>query len=207
MDWISTKELKELKELKTQQQAEVWEWGVPHGQDARLAVLSELFRKLGGISSKKLLLWIYPEKDFSQCYQNEAFIPYPLALAKEVPLEQIFFITSDHPVKELRPVFNDKTFSAIVIDSPPVFSNADFSFLNNRARQFGQYYFVLRPFFLSANQGNVFCRHRINIYNYSAPSYPSPSLSPSSHHNAEQKKQCFHFLKGPLAGRKTWEKM
>ena len=79
-------------------------------------------------------------------------------------MQRLFFICSENPVRELRPLFLEDTFKRIIIDAPHRFSSGDMAFVSQQARKQGQIVFLIRHFFLSEKRGNPYASLRINTW-------------------------------------------
>lgn len=150
--------------LKHMVPGKIVEWGLPPGGKGRLVLLFFL---------KKLeapIAWVQTVSELQV---------YPPAWASQgLDLENIFFLQSQEPFKELRPLFLENTFKTIIIDSPSRVSRGDLSFLAQSLRQQGQVLFLIRSYYLSSRWGNPFSSLRINV------SIARPGI------------YGFHFLKG-----------
>lgn len=126
----------------------IFEWGLPQGQNGRIVPLAFL---RGAIPPT---VWIYPQLGFDI---------YPPSWASQgIDLNRIFFVRSDEPLKQLRPLFLEDTFKILVIDSPQKFSKGDLSFVAQKVRENKQLLFLIRNHFLSPRFGNPFARMRVN---------------------------------------------
>lgn len=124
------------------------EWGLPQGQNSRILPL--LFLR-GSIPATA---WIYSQ-------QNHDIYP-PSWSCLGVHLNRIFFICSNEPVKQLRPLFLENTFKVLIIDSPKKFSKGDLNFVTQKIRENGQILFLIRNYLLSSKLGNPFAKLRVN---------------------------------------------
>ncbi len=144
---FATELLSHLKPIKL---APFVEWGCPHGKLARIFPLSYLNSVEGKV------LWLYDRENLN---------PYaPTWEGIKGDLESIHFVKSDRPIKDLRPLFSDSTYKTIVIDTKEFLSNAELSYLRIASTNNQRRYFLIRPFYLSSNNGNPFCRFRINCF-------------------------------------------
>jgi len=126
------------------------EWGIPPGLNGRLIPLQLLKQQI------PLCLWIYHHHGLGVFASSW--------LSHGVDLERLFFICSENPVRELRPVFLEDTFKRIVIDAPRRFSKGDMAFVSQQAREQGQIVFLIRHYFLSPGNGNPHARLRLNTW-------------------------------------------
>ncbi|HKJ53571.1 MAG TPA: hypothetical protein VKB27_18915 [Gammaproteobacteria bacterium] len=126
------------------------EWGIPPGLNGRLIPLQMLKQQI------PLCLWIYHHHGLGVFASSW--------ISHGVDLERLFFICSDNPVRELRPVFLEDTFKRIVIDAPRRFSNGDMAFVSQQARDQGQIVFLIRHYFLSPGNGNPHASLRLNTW-------------------------------------------
>ena len=126
------------------------EWGIPPGLNGRLIPLQLLKRQI------PLCLWIYHHHGLGVFASSW--------ISHGVDLERLFFICSENPVRELRPVFLEDTFKRIVIDAPRRFGNGDMAFVSQQAREQGQIVFLIRHYFLSPRSGNPHARLRLNTW-------------------------------------------
>jgi len=126
------------------------EWGIPPGVNGRLIPLQLLKHQI------PLCLWIYHHHGLGVFASSW--------ISHGVDLERLFFICSENPVRELRPVFLEDTFKRIVIDAPRRFSGGDMAFVSRQAREQGQIVFLIRHYFLSRNNGNPYASLRINTW-------------------------------------------
>jgi hypothetical protein len=125
------------------------EWGAPLGSYGRLIPLLFLTGKVPPI------VWVYSHEDLK--------IYPPAWAAWGIDLKNIFFVYAKDPVRELRPLLADSLFKTVVIDSPKKFHMRDMSFLHQKMRENGQMVFLIRHYFLSQKQGNVFAHGRFNV--------------------------------------------
>ena len=126
------------------------EWGIPPGMNGRLIPLQLL---KGPIPPS---LWIYHHHGLGVFASSW--------ISHGVDLQRLFFICSENPVKELRPLFLEDTFKRIIIDSPRKFSAGDMAFVSQQARKQGQIVFLIRHFFLTSKRGNAHASLRINTW-------------------------------------------
>ena len=126
------------------------EWGIPPGLNGRLIPLQLLKQQV------PLCLWIY--------HHHGLGIFASSWISHGVDLERLFFICSDNPVRELRPVFLEDTFKRIIIDSPRRFNGGDMAFVSRQAREQGQIVFLIRHYFLNPGNGNPHASLRLNTW-------------------------------------------
>lgn len=126
------------------------EWGIPPGMNGRLIPLQLLKRQI------PLSLWIYHHHGLGVFASSW--------ISHGVDLQRLFFICSENPVAELRPIFLEDTFKYIIIDSPARFSTGDMAFVSQQAREHGQIIFLIRHYFLSPKRGNPHASLRINTW-------------------------------------------
>ncbi|MEM7562358.1 MAG: hypothetical protein AAF353_04810 [Pseudomonadota bacterium] len=126
------------------------EWGIPPGFNGRLIPL-QLLKQQSALS-----VWIYHHHGLGVFASSW--------ISHGVDLQRLFFICSENPVKELRPLFLEDTFKRIIIDAPRNFSEGDMAFVSQQARQQGQIVFLIRHYFLSQKRGNPHASLRINTW-------------------------------------------
>ncbi len=126
------------------------EWGIPPGFNGRLIPLQLLKHEI------PLSVWIYHHDGLGVFASSW--------LSHGVDLERLFFICSEWPVRELRPLFLEDTFRRIIIDSPRRFSAGDMAFVSQQARRHGQIVFLIRHYFLSEKRGNPYASLRLNTW-------------------------------------------
>ena len=129
---------------------DVVEWGIPPGLNGRLIPLQLLKQRIPPS------LWIYHHHGLGVFASSW--------ISHGVDLQRLFFICSENPVRELRPVFLEDTFKRIIIDSPRRFSSADMAFVSQQAREHGQIVFLIRHYFLSRKKGNPHASLRVNTW-------------------------------------------
>lgn len=126
------------------------EWGIPPGLNGRLIPLQLLKRKIPPS------VWIYHHHGLGVFASSW--------ISHGVDLQRLFFLCSENPVRELRPLFLEDTFKRIIIDSPRSFSDGDMAFVSQQARKQGQVVFLIRHYFLSQKRGNPHASLRINTW-------------------------------------------
>ena len=147
------------------------EWGIPPGMNGRLIPLQLLKQQI------PLSLWIYHHHGLGVFASSW--------ISHGVDLQRLFFICSDSPVRELRPIFMEDTFKRIIIDAPRRFSAGDMAFVSQQARKQGQIIFLIRHYFLSQKTGNPHASLRINTWQSGKRSFS------------------LQLIKGPTSGRIT----
>ena len=126
------------------------EWGIPPGLNGRLIPLQLLKHQIPPS------VWIYHHHGLGVFASSW--------ISHGVDLQRLFFLCSENPVRELRPLFLEDTFKRIIIDAPRKFSNGDMAFVSQQARQQGPVVFLIRHFFLSEKRGNPYASLRINTW-------------------------------------------
>ena len=126
------------------------EWGIPPGVNGRLIPLQLLKHRIPPS------VWIYHHHGLGVFASSW--------LGHGVDLQRLFFICSENPVRELRPLFLEDTFRRIIIDSPRRFSSGDMAFVSQQARKQEQIVFLIRHYFLSEKRGNPHASLRINTW-------------------------------------------
>ena len=126
------------------------EWGIPPGMNGRLIPLQLLKQEI------PLSVWIYHHHGLGVFASSW--------ISHGVDLQRLFFICSENPVRELRPLFLEDTFKRIIIDAPSKFSAGDMAFVSQQARKQGQIVFLIRHYFLSEKRGNPHACLRINTW-------------------------------------------
>ena len=126
------------------------EWGIPPGLNGRLIPLQLLKHNIPPS------VWIYHHHGLGVFASSW--------ISHGVDLQRLFFICSENPVRELRPLFLEDTFKRIIIDAPRKFSGGDMAFVSQQARKQGQVVFLIRHFFLSEKRGNPHASLRINTW-------------------------------------------
>lgn len=126
------------------------EWGLVPGGEGRRAIVAFL-RQL-----ESPVLWVYPDDDV-QVYP-------PAWQAQGLDLTRLYFAVSQTIMADLRPAFLQDGFGAIVLDRPVGLKVGDVAFLCHQVKKRPQHIFILRPYRLSARQGNVFAKKRLNCW-------------------------------------------
>ena len=126
------------------------EWGIPPGLNGRLIPLQLLKQQIPPS------VWIYHHHGLGVFASSW--------ISHGVDLQRLFFLCSENPVRELRPLFLEDTFKRIIIDSPRNFSDGDMAFVSQQARKQGQIVFLIRHYFLSQKRGNPHASLRINTW-------------------------------------------
>ena len=127
------------------------EWGMPPGKQARSLLVKLLAHH------KPMCLWVYSDQEDCRIYP-------PAWVARGVDLGQTYFVKSDAPLQQLRPVFLEPLFSVIVIDSFCCHSKDELAFLARQARALSAVIFLIRPYLLSHAKGNPFAKWRLNSW-------------------------------------------
>lgn len=126
------------------------EWGIPPGFNGRLIPLQLLKQQI------PLSVWIYHHHGLGVFASSW--------ISHGVDLQRLFFICSENPVAELRPLFLEDTFKRIIIDAPRKFSTGDMAFVSQQARKQGQIVFIIRHYFLTQKRGNPHASLRLNTW-------------------------------------------
>jgi len=126
------------------------EWGIPPGFNGRLIPLQLLKHDIPPS------VWIYHHHGLGVFASSW--------ISHGVDLQRLFFICSENPVRELRPLFLEDTFKRIIIDAPRRFSDGDMAFVSQQARKHGQIVFLIRHYFLTRKRGNPHASLRINSW-------------------------------------------
>jgi len=133
------------------------EFGMPLGKEGRVLALKYVANATQGIRTKPLwTLWIS---------SHETFRVFPPAwFARGVSPARILFAQSDRPLRDLKRAISNPIFKLIILDSPRKFTREDCFFVNRQARQNRQLVMLLRDFFLSNRQGNIWANLRLNCW-------------------------------------------
>ena len=142
------------------------EWGIPPGMNGRLIPVQLLKQQIPPS------VWIYHHHGLGVFASSW--------ISHGVDLQRLFFICSENPVRELRPLFMEDTFKRIIIDAPRKFSSGDMAFVSQQARKQGQVVFLIRHFFLSAKRGNPYASLRINTWQSGKTSFSLQLIKGSS---------------------------
>lgn len=145
------------------------EWGIPPGLNGRLIPLQLLKHQI------PLSVWIYHHHGLGVFASSW--------ISHGVDLQRLFFICSDNPVRELRPLFLEDTFKRIIIDAPRKLTRGDIAFVSQQARQHGQIVFLIRHYFLTARRGNPYASLRLNTW------------------QSDRRSFSLQFIKGPHSGK------
>lgn len=124
------------------------EWGIPLGCDGRRIPILLL------CNLQQPVLWILGDT------QARVFAPAWAHLGMD--LQRVFFMHSERPVQQLRPVFLEDLFKVIVIDSPQRLTKGELAFLTAQARARSYALFCIQPYFLTTRLGNPYATMRIN---------------------------------------------
>ncbi|NRA66240.1 MAG: hypothetical protein HRU19_17265 [Pseudobacteriovorax sp.] len=131
----------------------VCEWGSPWGSGGRELALS--FLSSIGQSQPYWSLWI-------QSHSDVAFYP-PAWQARGVDLDHLRFAETQEPLKDVKSVFLEPFFKVIVLDSAKL-SRDDCAFLKRQAHKHKQAIILIKPYFLSPKQGNIWAKTRLNCW-------------------------------------------
>lgn len=82
-------------------------------------------------------------------------------------MDRIFFAFSQEPFKQLKPAFMSSYFKIIILDFPHRLKEEEYAFLVKMAEKHRRFFFLLRPYFLSNKQGNIWSRVRIRKWSKS----------------------------------------
>lgn len=135
----------------------ITEFGMPLGKEGRLLLLKFLANATQGVSVESTwTLWASSHSDFT--------VFPPAWFARGVSPSRIVFTQSEAPAQDLKRAIINPFFKLIVLDSPQRFSKDDCFFINTQARQNQQLVILLRNFFLSNKQGNVWAKLRLNCW-------------------------------------------
>lgn len=135
----------------------VTEFGMPLGKEGRMLLLRFLVNATRGLQIQPIwTLWVSSHPDFS--------VFPPAWFAKGVAPSRIVFTQSAAPAQDLKRALINPLFKLIVLDSPRHFSKDDCFFVNTQARYHQQLIILLRNFFLSNKQGNVWAKLRLNCW-------------------------------------------
>lgn len=138
----------------------ICEWGVPMGRGGREVVLAFIGAATRGVNlfTPQLVLWVtaVPASDLS--------LYPPTWNAHGVILDNVRFVTSTQPVRDLRPVFLDALFRVIVLDAPQRLTRDDVTFIAHQARRRGYLVMILRNYVLSNELGNIWTKLRLNCW-------------------------------------------
>jgi len=133
------------------------EFGMPLGKEGRALALKFVANATRGIRTKPMwTLWIS---------SSETFRIFPPAwFARGVSPNRILFAQSSRPLRDLKQAISNPIFKLIILDSPRKFTREDCFFVNRQARQNRQLVMLLRDFFLSNRQGNIWANLRMNCW-------------------------------------------
>lgn len=143
----------------------ITEFGVPMGKEGRLLPLKFVVNATRGVRTAPMwTLWIS---------SHETLRVFPPAwFARGVAPDRILFARSESPLRDLKRAIGNPVFKFIVLDSPRKFTREDCFFVNRQARLNHQLVILLRDFFLSNRQGNIWAGVRLNCWKR----YPSESF-------------------------------
>jgi hypothetical protein len=142
------------------------EWGIPPGLNGRLIPIQLLKQQIPPS------VWIYHHHGLGVFASSW--------ISHGVDLQRLFFICSENPVRELRPLFLEDTFKRIIIDAPSRFSWGDMAFVSQQARKQGQIVFLIRHYFLTEKYGNPHACLRINTWQSGKRSFSLQCIKGSS---------------------------
>lgn len=131
----------------------VCEWGSPWGSGGRELALTFLKSKLA--SDNYWSLWVQAQEG-SQFYA-------PALQSRGVDLDYLRLAYTKTPIKDLKAVFTDSFFKFVILDSC-VLSKDDCAFLKRQAKALNQTILLIRPYFLSERNGNVWAKIRLNCW-------------------------------------------
>lgn len=134
------------------QEGELSEWGMPWGQGLRELVLPFLARAQK--DHGYWVLWVYGRPQVT-------INPWAW-YARSIDLTTTRFVYSQDPLQELRAIFQSDFFRVIVLDQIPHLKEEDCQHLARNARSYGQTILILRAQTLTAEQGNIWTRLRLN---------------------------------------------
>jgi len=135
----------------------ITEFGMPLGREGRALILKFLANATQGKQTKPLwTLWASSHEDFQ--------VFPPAWFAKGVSASRIVFTHSQKPLRDLKRAIMHPLFKVIILDSPQKFTKDDCSFISRQARANRQLVVLLRNFFLSNRQGNIWAKLRINCW-------------------------------------------
>ena len=133
------------------------EFGMPLGKEGRALALKFVANATRGIRGKPMwTLWI-------SSYETFRIFP-PAWFARGVSPTRILFAQSGRPLRDLKRAISNPIFKLIILDSPRKFTREDCFFVNRQARQNRQLVMLLRDFFLSNRQGNIWANLRMNCW-------------------------------------------
>ncbi len=78
-------------------------------------------------------------------------------------LEKILFLRISDVIKEAKALFLEPCFNTIVLDSFRNLREEDLAFIGMQARRFKFQTILIRDFFLTSKQGNIWAKSRFNI--------------------------------------------
>lgn len=135
----------------------ITEFGMPLGKEGRLLLLKFLVNATRGLEVEPTwTLWVSSHDDFS--------VFPPAWFARGVSPSRIVFTQTEAPARDLKRAIINPFFKLVVLDSPQRFSKDDCFFINTQARLNQQLVILLRDFFLSNKQGNVWAKLRFNCW-------------------------------------------
>ena len=135
----------------------ITEFGMPLGREGRVLMLKFLANATQGKLAKPVwTLWVSSHEDFQ--------VFPPAWFAKGISPSRMVFTHSQRPLRDLKRAIMHPLFKVIILDSPQKFTKDDCSFVSRQARANRQLVVLLRNFFLSNRQGNIWAKLRINCW-------------------------------------------
>lgn len=133
------------------------EWGVPMGKEGRQLLFPFLANVTQGRQfPPSFVLWINGFEDLS--------VFPPAWFVRGVAPDKILFARSSDMFRDLRQVFLSPVFKVIVMDTPQYLSREECLFLRKKVQTHQQVLFLLRPYFLNNEKGNVASKIRMNVW-------------------------------------------
>tara|TARA_B100001094_G_C18168584_1_gene793697 strand:- start:980 stop:1585 length:606 start_codon:yes stop_codon:yes gene_type:complete len=131
---------------------DICEFGIPWGQGGRNIIMPFL---AAGTHQQLWALWVQNKPNIK--------INAPAWKSRGINLAHIRFVKSSYPLEQLKPIFMEDFFKIIILDAPKM-TKDDCAFLARQARQQNQLIFILRDYFLSQKNGNIWAKLRINCW-------------------------------------------
>lgn len=128
------------------------EWGLPSAKEGWQLLLPYL----AAASAQGRCLWI------GQTTEQQPLAPAWYAAGARP--ENLYFLNSTVPLKEAKEVFAHPLFAVICLNGPKGLRGEDLAFLAAQARTHNKWIFLLRPFFLGPNRGNIWAGLRVNAW-------------------------------------------
>ncbi|MBI2602593.1 MAG: hypothetical protein HYW48_06020 [Deltaproteobacteria bacterium] len=133
------------------------EWGVPMGKEGRQLLFPFLANVTQGRQfPPSFVLWVNGFKELK--------VFPPAWFVRGVVPGKVLFAQSCDVLHDLKQVFLSPVFKVIVLDTPQYLSREDCLFLKKKAQRHKQILFLLRPYRLNNEKGNVACSVRMNIW-------------------------------------------